>query len=380
MPGELGVEERELTIEQRQTAGLSQGAIIRRRFFRHRAAMIALAVLIILIVFSFSSVGTVIGGTGRLAVNAEGILAPNGWRVPGWWDKDWYTTYGQLNPGGAPTWVLPFNFGEFPFGQDTLGKDIFARVMRGMQQSLTVMFIVGIVSTVFGIVIGAVSGFFRGWVDSILMRFTDVVIIVPIIVLGAILGRIFGGNAIVLGLFLGIISWPGMARLVRGEFLGLREREFVDAARVAGASSTRIIFKHILPNAVGVIIVNATLLMSAAILIETSLSYLGFGIQAPDVSLGQIISEYKEAFRTRPWLFWWPGLFIVVIALCINFVGDGLRDAFDPRQKRIPRRNRRRFFGLGRTSIAGGTGTAVGTSITDKPVADPVTRPKKDTQ
>jgi peptide/nickel transport system permease protein len=217
-----------------------------------------------------------------------------------------------------------------------LGKDIFARVMRGIQQSLTVILLVGVIATVIGVVVGAVSGFLRGRVDSLLMRFTDVIIIIPTLVLGAVLGRTFGGNAIALGLLLGFIAWTGLARLVRAEFLSLREREFVDAARVAGASTTRIIFKHILPNSVGVIIVNATLLMSAAILIETSLSYLGFGITAPDISLGQIISEYNEAFKTRPWLFWYPGLFIVVIALAINVVGDGLRDAFDPRQKRLP--------------------------------------------
>ena len=123
---------------------------------------------------------------------------------------------------------------------------------------------------------------------------------------------------------------------MRGEFLTLREREFVDAAKVAGASSTRIIRKHMIPNAMGVIIVNTTLLASQAVLLETALSYLGFGIKSPDVSLGTMISEYQSAFSTRPWLFWWPGLFIILIALSVNFIGDGLRDAFDPRQKRIP--------------------------------------------
>ena len=127
---------------------------------------------------------------------------------------------------------------------------------------------------------------------------------------------------------------------MRGEFLSLREREFVDAARVAGASSARIIFKHILPNAVGVITVNTTLLMSAAILTETALSYVGLGVKSPDVSLGSLISANQAAFATRPWLFWWPGIFIVVICLTINFIGDGLRDAFDPRQKRIPSERR----------------------------------------
>jgi peptide/nickel transport system permease protein len=126
----------------------------------------------------------------------------------------------------------------------------------------------------------------------------------------------------------------GLARFVRTEFLTLREREFVDAARVAGASNRRIIFKHILPNAMGVIIVSGTLLLSGAILAETALSFLGFGVRPPDVSLGLLISEYQDSFSIAPWLFWWPGALIVSIALCVNFIGDGLRDAFDPRQRR----------------------------------------------
>ncbi|WP_434810290.1 ABC transporter permease [Microbacterium sp. bgisy189] len=323
----------EQSLEQKAIAGLSQGQLVRRRFFRHRGAMIALMVLFLTIVFAFSSVGTVIG-SGALSATSEGTLRLSGWRIPGWWDKDWYTAYPIVN-GGQPTMSLvPFAIGEHPFGQDTLGKDVFAQVMRGAQQSITVMFLVGAVSLVLGVVVGALSGFFRGWVDSVLMRMTDVVIIIPIIVIGSIIGKLLGGSpAWVFGLFLGILSWTGLARLVRGEFLALREREFVDAARVAGASNSRIIFRHILPNAVGVIIVNTTLLMSAAVLIEAALSFIGFGITYPDVSLGQIISEYREAFRTRPWLFWWPGFFIIILALCINFIGDGLRDAFDPRQQ-----------------------------------------------
>jgi ABC-type dipeptide/oligopeptide/nickel transport system permease subunit len=328
----------EAELTQRETEGLSLSAIVRKRFFAHKAAISSLIVLGLITLLAFTSVGVVFGGTGNLITDPNtGRLVLDGIRIPGWWKYNWYENYEVLNPGGAPTFSLwPFAIGEHPFGQDTLGKDIFARVMRGIQQSLTVILLVGVIATVIGVVVGAVSGFLRGRVDSLLMRFTDVIIIIPTLVLGAVLGRTFGGNAIALGLLLGFIAWTGLARLVRAEFLSLREREFVDAARVAGASTTRIIFKHILPNSVGVIIVNATLLMSAAILIETSLSYLGFGITAPDISLGQIISEYNEAFKTRPWLFWYPGLFIVVIALAINFVGDGLRDAFDPRQKRLP--------------------------------------------
>ncbi|MFM6968318.1 MAG: ABC transporter permease [Microbacteriaceae bacterium] len=321
----------ELSIEQRQVEGLSLSTVVRRRFFQHRAAVTSIIVLAMVVLLAFTSVGTIIGGTGKLAADFEtGKIVLDGFRITGWWKYNWYENYTITTAGGVPSW-------EHPFGQDTLGKDIFARVMRGIQQSLTVVSLIGFLATVMGVIIGSLAGFLRGWLDSLLMRMTDVIIIIPGLVLGAVLGRTVGGNAVSLGVLLGLVSWTGLARLVRGEFLALREREFVDAARVAGASNLRIIFRHILPNSIGVIVVSATLLMSAAILTETALSYLGFGITAPDISLGQIISEYNEAFKTRPWLFWWPGFFIVVIALCINFVGDGLRDAFDPRQRRMPK-------------------------------------------
>ena len=199
------------------------------------------------------------------------------------------------------------------------------------------MTVIGLVAGFMGIIMGSLSGYFRGRTDTVLMRFTDLVITVPIIVIGAVLGKLLGAaNPVPLAIALGLVSWTGLARLVRGDFLSLREREFVDAARVAGASHLRIIFKHMLPNAIGVIIVNTTLLMSAAILLETALAYLGFGITPPNISLGQMINEYQGAFNTRPWLFWFPGMFIILIALSVNFIGDGLRDAFDPRQRRIP--------------------------------------------
>jgi len=307
-------------IEMRATEGKSQGQIVRARFFRHKGAMIGLIALIGVILLAYSSIG----------------VGP----VPGWWK------YGpnqnlELVNGGRPTMVMPwsggFAIGEHPFGQDEIGRDTFARTMKGAQSSLQVMFIIGIVATILGTLIGALSGFFRGYADTVLMRFTDLIITMPVIVIGALLGKKFGSaDPLPLGIALGLISWPPLARLVRGDFLTLREREFVDAARVAGASNSRIIFKHILPNAMGVIIVAVTLLMSSAILLETALSFLEFGIQAPNVSLGTMISQYQGAFNTRPWLFWWPGLFIIIIALSVNFIGDGLRDAFDPRQKRLP--------------------------------------------
>jgi len=302
---------------------MTQGQLVRRRFFRHRGALAGMTGLLFVLVLSFSSIG----------------IGP----IPGWWDKSFTATATSVDGGRMTLDLLPsfvdgdgFAFGEHPFGQDDIGVDYFAKTMRGAQQSIIIAFTVGIVATGVGAVIGAFAGFFRGWVESVLMRFTDVMITIPVLVIAAVLGRRFGSLGIgVLAVVLGLVTWTGLARLVRGEFLSLREKEFVEAARAMGASSGRIIFRHILPNTLGVIIVSATLAVAAAVLLETALSYLGFGVRPPDTSLGQLISQYQSAFLTRPWLFWWPGLFIVMIALSVNFVGDGLRDAFDPRQTRV---------------------------------------------
>ncbi|MCX7521908.1 ABC transporter permease [Microbacterium sp. STN6] len=311
------------SIEMRDVAGLSQGRIVFRRFVRNRPAMIALVVLVLTAILAYSSVG----------IDALGL------RIPGWWKWGWNSPLPPVN-GGEPTMTLwPFSLGEHPFGQDPVGRDNFANVMRGTQQSLMVIVVIGVVSTAIGVVLGAIAGYYRRFIDSLIMRLTDVVLIIPVLVIGAVVGSMSQNSGVKLGsfglaLFLALVTWPSLARFVRAEFLSLREREFVDAARMAGAGDTRIIFRHILPNAVGVIIVNATLLMAAAILLETALDYLGFGVRAPDTSLGLLISNYQESFSTSPWLFWWPGVFIIIIALSINFIGDGLRDAFDPRQKR----------------------------------------------
>ena len=293
----------------------SQGQLVLRRFLRHRAAMISLAVLVFVTVLAFTSIG----------------VGP----IPGWWKYDYLQPVEVVN-GGRPTLSLwPFSIGEHPFGQDTIGRDWFAMVMRGTQRSLIIAFVVGIVSTLVGTAVGALAGYYRGWVEALLMRMTDLLIVIPLLALAAALGQISGGrNIFVLAMVLGLVTWTGLARLVRGEILSLREREFVSAARAVGTSPARIIVKHILPNTLGTIIVAATLSIASAILLETSLSYLGFGVKPPDTSLGLLISDYQNAFTSRPWLFWWPGIFILGIALAVNFIGDGLRDAFDPRQNR----------------------------------------------
>ncbi len=327
LPGEAPVAEDERSLEQREVAGLSQGQIVRRRFLRHKGAIISLIVLILIIVLAATSIG----------------WGP----IPGWWKWD-YNTVVPPTPEQSPTMSLRptwlggagIKFGDHPFGLDNeKARDMFALTMRGVQQTLVVIAVLAALAVTIGVVIGAIAGYYGRWVDSALMRFVDVILVIPLLLIAAVAAYGLGASGIwSVALALGLFTWTGLARLVRAEFLALREREFVDAARVAGASNRRIIFKHILPNTVGTIVVSTTLLLGAGILTEAALGFLGFGIQPPDVSLGSLVSDYQGAFSSRPWLFIWPGVFIVVIVLCLQFIGDGLRDAFDPRQKRIPKR------------------------------------------
>ncbi|WP_162941895.1 ABC transporter permease [Desertimonas flava] len=317
----------EQLFEQKEVAGLSQMQIVRRRFLRHRGAMSSMLLLATIVIVSISSVG----------------VGP----IPGWWK--WEPNQGvppvaddgptlSLRPG----WLggSGIGLGTHPFGVDNeLGRDMFAMTMKGVQTSLTIILVYGALALIIGVTVGAVAGYFGGWLDIVLMRITEVFMVIPLLVVAAVAGYAFNATGVwSLAILLGIVGWTGLSRLVRAEFLALREREFVDAARVAGASSRRIIFKHILPNSVGVIVVSMTLLMGAGILAEAALGFLGFGVQRPNISLGNLVEDYKTAFSVRPWLFLWPGVFIVAIVLSLQFIGDGLRDAFDPRQKRIPKR------------------------------------------
>jgi peptide/nickel transport system permease protein len=301
--------DREFTVESK-----TQRQLVVSRFFRHRLAMISLAVLIGMVILAY--VGLPL------------------WKYPP--DKS-----GTLENGGSPTLdVVPWfdgdgvGLGEHPFGQDNIGRDYFAVTLRGAQQSLLIAAVAGLLATFIGTIVGGLAGFYRGWVDTVLMRLVDVLFTIPLLLVAAVLGRrIESGSFLVTALIIALASWLTTSRVIRAEFMSLREKEFVEAARAMGASNSRIMWKHILPNVIGSVIVLGTLLISAAILVETALAYLGLG--GGSISLGRQVSTYQTAFNTRPWLFWWPGLFIVTIALCINFIGDGLRDAFDPRQTRV---------------------------------------------
>ena len=290
--------EREFTVVRR-----SQTQMVIRRFTAHKLAVGSLVVFLLVVIISL------IGG------------------------RFWKYGYADITSEFSSPPSL-----EHPMGTDDIGHDSFARILRGAQKSVQVALMVAVLATTLGAVIGALAGYYRGWVDSALMRFTDLVLTIPSIAILAVLAATVSnqaGNWFFIGLVLALLQWTYIARVVRGTFLSLREKEFVEAARALGASDTRIMFKHLLPNATGSIIVNATITVAVAILVETALSYLGLGIKPPDTSLGLLISTGQQAATTRPWLFYFPGLIIVIIALTINFIGDGLRDAFDPTQTRV---------------------------------------------
>jgi peptide/nickel transport system permease protein len=223
-------------------------------------------------------------------------------------------------------------------GTDELGRDIFARLLYSTRISLTVGFLVALVSVVVGTLIGAISGYFGGWLDTIFMRLVDVMNSIPLLFFNILILAIFGSEVSYMIMILAFTSWMGVARLVRGTYLQLREMQYVEAARAIGVSSWGIIFRHLLRNASAPIIVNATLMIGAAILAESALSYLGLGIQAPATSWGLMLSNAQEFMLTDPLQALYPGLCILIVVLAVNFIGDGIRDGLDPKKTMIPQR------------------------------------------
>ena len=290
----------------------SQWAYARIRFFRHR---LAVASLVVLIMVAF------------VAIFAKQI-APYG-----------YDELDLENIAASPTLE-----DHHWFGTDLLGRDYLSRVIFGVRTSLWVAVFVAVLSTLIGTAFGAVAGYYGGTVDNLLMRFTDLILTLPglavLLTAAAYLGSSSSqvgpltiSQPMKVGLILAFLFWTGLARIVRGVFLSLREKEFVEAAKASGASDMRIIVRHILPNCIGPIVVTMTLIIATAILVEAALSFLGFGIQPPNPALGSLIADGQvQGFETW-WLVTFPGLVIVIIALAVNFIGDGLRDALDPTQR-----------------------------------------------
>jgi peptide/nickel transport system permease protein len=284
----------------------SQWSYAYRRFLRHRVATVSLVILIL--------------------VFAAGFLAP--YIAPYSPTKqDYSVPYNGL----APTFE-----GTHIFGTDNLGRDYLSRVLYGIKTSARVALIVALLSTFIGTAIGAIAGYFGGAVDNAMMRFTDFMLTLPLLVVVlTVSSRLGSGDQYQLALLLAFFLWTQLARIVRGQFLSLREKEYVEAAKAVGAGDLRIMLRHMLPNATSAIIVNATLTVALAILLESVLSFLGYGIKPPTPALGSLINDAQEQMLQSWWLVTFPGLMIVLIVLCINFVGDGLRDALDPTQRRV---------------------------------------------
>jgi peptide/nickel transport system permease protein len=281
----------------------SQWSYARSRFLRHRLAMVGLVVLIIIF------------GAGIFA----GLIAPYS-----------FEEIDLTNVLQGPT-TTAHHF----FGTDEIGRDYFSRVIFGVRTSLEVGVFVAFASTIIGVVIGAISGYYSGWIDNILMRITDLVLTLPVLAVlltaAALLGQ---GSQWRVSIILALFYWTTLARIVRGVFLSLREKEYVEAAKAAGSGDLRIMFRHILPNTLGPIVVSMTLVVGAAIILEAVLSFLGFGIKPPTPSLGSLIASGQQ-FPQKWWITVFPGLVLLIIVMAINFVGDGLRDALDPQQRRV---------------------------------------------
>jgi peptide/nickel transport system permease protein len=300
-----------------EAPALSLRQLAWRRFRRHRLAVAGAVMLLLLVLFAF----------GGSLVFSEA-------------DANFNDTKNNLMAPSA----------AHPFGTDHIGRDVLARTIYGGQISLIIGLSAVLLELVIGILIGAIAGFYGGWIDSVLMRFTEAVFNIPqlflLIVMAkffggripevTILGRSFSGSVIVIILIIGLTSWMYLARIVRAEFLSLKERDFVLAARAMGIPTGRIIFRHILPNSVAPIIVAATLGIAAAILSESYISFLGLGVQPPTATWGNMLERSTKNIAeigSAPWLWFFPGMLIVLTVLSINFVGDGLRDALDPRGK-----------------------------------------------
>jgi peptide/nickel transport system permease protein len=289
--------DREFTVAAR-----SQWSLVTRRFRQHKLAVVCLFLLLFVVLLAF--VGAAAWKYGPTDITNDLSTPPSG---------------------------------NHPFGTDSNGYDTLAQVLAGAQTSLKIAFSVAVSATVIGGIYGAIAGYYRGVADTLMMRFVDLMLTIPALAIGALLGKRFGATSWwLLAAVLAGLAWPAVSRVVRGQVLSLREKEFVEAARALGASDRRIIFRHIIPNVAGPLIVLFTLAVAGAILAETGLSFLGFGVQFPSISLGSLISDGETAaLGGRSWLFYFPGLFIILIALSVNFIGDGLRDALDPTQTKV---------------------------------------------
>ncbi len=305
-----------LSADELEAPPLSLTQLAWRKLRRHKMAMAGMVILILLFFYSFG---------GSLFLSEKYANAT--------------ITAISLKPPSL----------QHPFGTDTIGRDILARTIYGGQISMMIGILAVIIETFVGILVGAIAGYYGGLIDNILMRITEAMLNIPEIFLlivmakffgGKIpefpfLGRTFSGSVVVIVLIIGFTSWMYLARIVRAEFLSIKENEFILAARATGTPTWQIIFKHILPNSMAPIVVSATLGIANAILAEAYISFLGLGVQPPTATWGNMLDRANNYMESAPWMWFFPGLLILLTVLSINFMGDGLRDALDPRSRAV---------------------------------------------
>ena len=292
--------EREFTVKAR-----SQRQQIIRRFLHDKIGMSGLVIFLIMLAFGF--LGPIFHGVDYATQDKAHQSVPPG-------------TAGYL------------------LGSDEIGRDLLAGIMQGVQRSMFIVLLFVAIALPLGLLIGAVAGYFGNVLDNVLMRIVDLILTVPLLVVLIVVASNFPQlrTPLGVGIILGVFGWMDLARIVRSQFLSLREKEYVEAAHALGASNNRIIFKHLIPNALGSLIVWTTIAAATAIILEASLTYLGFGVNgAGQTSLGRLVSDGVQAAQTRPWLFYFPGITLLIIVLSINLIGDGVRDAFDPSNRRV---------------------------------------------
>lgn len=288
-----------LSAQKREDRGDSQWRIASRHFKKSKIALSGLVILVLM--YAIALLAPLLAPYDPIAqtdIVATSFMAPNG---------------------------------EHWLGTDRFGRDILSRILYGARISLAIGFIATLISVTLGTMLGAIAGYFGGKIDAVLMRFTDMVLAFPRLVLLIMIVALFQPSILVIIVVLGLTQWPGTSRIVRGDVLSLREREYIQAAHALGMGKARIIFRHLIPNVLAPVIVTATLGIGNTIVMEAGLSFLGLGVQAPTPSWGSMVSEGRDSLLNAWWVATFPGLTIVMTVLAFNLVGDGLRDALDPR-------------------------------------------------
>jgi peptide/nickel transport system permease protein len=300
-PGEFPVDSltSHLTHAARRPESMLQ--LVIRRFRRHQLAVAAIVILLAITIVSFG--------------------------VPLGVSEDAANSLTLAEKSQPPSW-------RHPFGTDEVGRDIFLRSIFGGRISLRIGFIAALISVGIGMAIGAIAGYNRGWIDSILMRFTDALLSIPSLFILIVITQIVGKSIAIITVVIGALSWMTVSRIVRASVLSLREQDFVLAARGIGAQPSALLARHILPNTLAPVIVSATLGVGQAIIMEASLSFLGLGVQQPTATWGNMLFRAQSYLVTAPWIAFFPGVLILITVLCVNFIGDGLRDALDPHTQR----------------------------------------------